>query len=82
MSFAELLWCRHALDGLQQKLYRINADIQLKTNSLMLDKQSLDARAKLQNNKHGAGSSGSRTGCELGAALLGLNRPKSQVIAY
>jgi len=69
------------LDGLQQKLYRINADIQLKTNSLMLDKQCLEAREKLQNNKLGA-TSHSRTDCELAATLLGVNRPKSQVIAY
>jgi len=71
--------CRHALDGLQQKLYRINADIQLKTNSLMLDKQCLDAREKLQNAKHGLGS---RTGCEHTATLLGVSRPKSHIISY
>jgi len=76
-----LVLCRHALDGLQQKLYRINADIQLKTNSLMLDKQCLEAREKLQNNKLGA-TSHSHTSCELAATLLGVNRPKSQVIAY
>ena len=74
-----LILCRHALDGLQQKLYRINADIQLKTNSLMLDKQCAAAREKLQNNKHG---SMSRTGCENMPTLMGITRPKSQVIAY
>lgn len=73
-----LLLRRHALDGLQQKLYRINADIQLKTNSLMLDKQCLEAREKLQNKP----GSTVRTGCEHTATLLGLSRPKSQVIAY
>jgi len=74
-----LLLYRHALDGLQQKLYRINADIQLKTNSLMLDKQCLEAREKLKNGKHG---SMSHTGCENTATLLGVSRPMSQVIAY
>ena len=76
-----MLLCRHALDGLQQKLYRINEDIQLKTNSLMLDKQCLEAREKLQNNKLGAGAR-SHTGCEAAATLLGVNRPKSHIIAY
>ena len=74
-----LLSHRHALDGLQQKLYRINADIQLKTNSLMLDKQCLEAREKLQANKLG---SSTHTGCENTAILLGVDRPKSHIIAY
>jgi len=72
--------CRHALDGLQQKLYRINADIQLKTNSLMLDKQCLEARERLQADAK-LGTS-TRTGCENTAVLLGVTRPKSHVIAY
>ena len=78
-ALCALLLCRHALDGLQQKLYRINADIQLKTNSLMLDKQCLEAREKLQSSKLAAMS---HTGCENTPTLMGITRPKSQVIAY
>jgi len=74
-----VLLCRHALDGLQQKLYRINDDIQLKTNSLMLDKQCLDTREKLKGGKLG---SLSHTGCENTPTLMGITRHKSQVIAY
>jgi hypothetical protein len=69
---------------LEQKLHRINESIQLKTNSLMLDKQSVDARGKLQNARAGlrSGSNTTSIACERNALLTGVQRTRSQMISY
>lgn len=81
---------QHALDGLQKKLHKINEDIQLKTHSLMLDKQCMESRAKLASSpglasRVGSAKLGSATVsqlCQQNAALMGVSRPKSGIIAY
>jgi tektin-2 len=85
----KLKQAQHALDGLQKKLHRINEDIQLKTHSLMLDKQCMDSRSKLQTPGLRVGSATSKTSggslstlCQQNATLMGLQRPKSGLIAY
>ena len=66
---------RHALDGLEKKLHRINEEIQLKSNSLKLDKQCLDSRAKL--------TGGRVKSCtEKNMLLTGVTRERSQILAY
>jgi hypothetical protein len=68
-----LLFCRHALDGLEQNLHRINEDLQCKTNSLRLDQQSLAARQKLKDPI--------QTATERNMTLTGMTRERSKVLA-
>lgn len=71
----KLKQCQHALDGLEKKLHRINEEIQLKSNSLKLDKQCLDSRAKL--------TGGRVKSCtEKNMLLTGVTRERSQILAY
>ena len=63
---------RHALDGLEQNLHRINQDLQCKMNSLKLDEDCMKSRAKL-----GSG----RPYVDRNMTLTGITRQKSAVIA-
>jgi tektin-2 len=72
----------HALHMLQQKLHRIDADIELKKSSLALDKQCREARAKLLANSPGGSTNTTSQLCERQAMMTGLQRPKTQVISY
>lgn len=72
----KLKQARHALDGLEQNLHRINQDIQCKTNSLKLDEQCMAARAKLDTN-----NTRPMTSSERNISLTGIRREKSQLIA-
>ena len=64
---------RHALDGLEKNLHRINEDIQCKTNSLTLDEQCMKSRDKLV----GKASELSQRN----PYLTGMVREKSHVLA-
>lgn len=65
---------QHALDGLEQNLHKINQDIQCKTNSLNLDKQSMAARGKLEPGRP-------QTATERNFSLTGMTREKSKLLA-
>ncbi|CAH1773590.1 unnamed protein product [Owenia fusiformis] len=64
---------QHALDGLEQNLHRINEDLGLKINSLMLDKRCMDTRQKLETRP--------QTGMERNLTLTGLQRSRSKILA-
>lgn len=65
---------QHSLDGLEQNLHRINADLLCKTNSLKLDQQCMDSRQKLKENKP-------QTATERNMTLTGISRQKSKILA-
>ncbi len=65
---------RHALDGLEQNLHRINEDIQTKTNSLRLDEQCAKSRERLSSNRP-------QTQQERNMTLTGMSRQKSAILA-
>ena len=64
---------RHALDGLEQNLHRINEDLQTKTNSLRLDEQCLASRQKLEPTRP-------QTVNERNMELTGMSREKSKIL--
>ncbi|XP_074641693.1 tektin-2-like [Tubulanus polymorphus] len=64
---------RYQLDGLEDNLHKIDDDLALKTNSLMLDKRCLDVREKLN------ASAKSQTERNLG--LTGMERERSMILA-
>lgn len=70
----KLKQAQHALDGLENNLHKINSDLQNKMNSLALDEQSLNARAKLQSNRP-------ETTQDRNMTLTGMSREKSAILA-
>lgn len=70
----KLRQAQHALDGLEQNLHRINADLQLKTNSLRLDEQCMLSRAKLKPDRP-------MTASEKNMSLTGISRERSKILA-
>ena len=64
---------RHALDGLQKNLHRINDDLAEKNNSLMLDNRCMDVRQKLNPRP--------QTCVERNLTLTGIERERSAVLA-
>jgi hypothetical protein len=64
---------RHALDGLENNLHRINDDLALKINSLNLDNRCMDVRQKLQVKP--------QSELERNLTLTGMQREKSAVLA-
>ncbi|XP_050400773.1 tektin-2 [Patella vulgata] len=69
----KLKQAQHALDGLEKNLHRINDDLALKNNSLMLDKRSMDVRQKLNPRP--------QTAVERNLTLTGIEREKTKVLA-
>lgn len=64
---------KHALDGLNKNLNRIQHDLSLKNNSLMLDNRSMDVRGKLQTKP--------QTSVERNLTLTGIERERTKVLA-
>ncbi|VDI10752.1 tektin-2-like [Mytilus galloprovincialis] len=64
---------KHALDGLENNLHRINDDLALKINSLNLDNRCMDVRKKLQVKP--------QSELERNLTLTGMQRQKSAVLA-
>ncbi|XP_046332598.1 tektin-2-like [Haliotis rufescens] len=64
---------KHALDGLEKNLHRINDDLALKNNSLMLDNRCMNVRQKLQARPQST--------IERNLTLTGMERQRSTVLA-
>ena len=64
---------RHGLDGLQKQLHRINDDLAVKNNSLMLDNRCMASRDKLNIRP--------KTGTENNRVLTGIHRERSMYLA-
>lgn len=64
---------RHALDGLQKNLHRINDDLAEKNNSLMLDNRCMGVREKLNPRP--------QTTAERNLHITGIERLKPWVLA-
>lgn len=73
IQFVFVLLCRHALDGLEQNLHRINDDLAQKINSLNLDNKCMDVRKKLQIRP--------QTALERNLTLTGIQRERSHILA-
>ncbi|ESO88252.1 hypothetical protein LOTGIDRAFT_193495 [Lottia gigantea] len=69
----KLKQAQHALDGLEKNLHRINDDLALKNNSLMLDKRNMSVREKL--------NARPQTSVERNLTLTGIEREKTKVLA-
>ena len=64
---------RHTLDGLQKELHRINDDLAIKNNSLMLDNRCMASRDKLNVRP--------KTTVENNRVLTGVHRERSMYLA-
>ncbi|XP_033737318.1 tektin-2-like [Pecten maximus] len=69
----KLKQAKHALDGLENNLHRINDDLAQKINSLNLDNRCMDVRKKLMTRPP--------TALERNLTLTGIQRERSQVLA-
>jgi len=69
----KLRQAQHGLDGLQKQLHRINDDLAVKNNSLMLDNRCMGSRDKLNIRP--------KTGTENNRVLTGIHRERSMYLA-
>ncbi|KAK3607528.1 hypothetical protein CHS0354_025781 [Potamilus streckersoni] len=69
----KLRQAKHALDGLQNNLHRINTDLALKINSLNLDNRSMDIRKRLVTRP--------ATKLDRNLTLTGIERERSKILA-
>ncbi|XP_067952184.1 tektin-B1-like [Watersipora subatra] len=69
----KLKQAQHALDGLQKELHRINDDLAVKNNSLMLDNRCMASREKLNVRP--------KTATENNRVLTGIHRERSMYLA-
>ncbi|XP_041359465.1 tektin-2-like [Gigantopelta aegis] len=64
---------KHALDGLEKNLHRINDDLAKKNNSPMLDNRCMNIRQKLQTRP--------QTSIERNLTITGIEREKTKILA-
>lgn len=65
--------CRHALDGLQKNLHRINDELERKNHALTLDSRCMDVRNRLKTRP--------QTISERNLTMMGIERAPTNFLA-